>query len=341
MAKMTTYLLWAVSALILLIIGSIILTIWRAHAIEARYPNIGTLTDLGDMQMNALHIPAGPDADLPPIVFIHGASGNLRDQALAFRKPLEGRAELLFVDRPGHGYSERGGPQNDYPDGQAAAIAKLMDEKGIKRAIIVGHSFGGAIAASFAVLHPEKTAGLLFLSPATHPWPGGVAWYYHVATAPVIGPLFRYTVALNAGMSMLKPATVSVFSPNPMPDDYIDEAGPALVLRPSAFLANSADVVNLNDYVTRFSPRYKEIKTPTVIITGDSDDVVLANIHSKGLAHDIEGAQLLWIHNVGHKPDYAVTGLAIGAIESIAGKPRDLQTLAREAELEVQVTSQP
>ncbi|MGF0539307.1 hypothetical protein ACQQ2Q_15025 [Agrobacterium sp. ES01] len=90
MAKMTTYLLWAVSALILLIIGSIILTIWRAHAIEARYPNIGTLTDLGDMQMNALHIPAGPDADLPPIVFIHGASGNLRDQALAFRKPLGG-----------------------------------------------------------------------------------------------------------------------------------------------------------------------------------------------------------------------------------------------------------
>jgi pimeloyl-ACP methyl ester carboxylesterase len=42
-------------------------------------------------------------------------------------------------------------------------------------------------------------------------------------------------------------------------------------------------------YVTRVAPRYPEIKAPTVIITGDSDSVVLAHIHSEGLARDIEG----------------------------------------------------
>jgi pimeloyl-ACP methyl ester carboxylesterase len=92
-----------------LLVAAFGFTAWKARAIEQAFPNHGELTDVGGFRMNALHLRAGPDADLPPIVFIHGASGNLRDQETAFRTSLEGRAELLFIDRPGHGYSERGG----------------------------------------------------------------------------------------------------------------------------------------------------------------------------------------------------------------------------------------
>jgi hypothetical protein len=115
-------------------------TTWKASAIETQFPNHGEQTDIGGYRINALHLPPSPSGDLPAIVFIHGASGNLRDQEAAFRMALEGRAELLFVDRPGHGYSERGGSENNFPDGQAAAIARLMEIKGIDKAIIVGHS---------------------------------------------------------------------------------------------------------------------------------------------------------------------------------------------------------
>ncbi len=151
--------------MIALIAGLFGFTAWQAKSIERQYPNIGVLTDVGGFKMNAFHVPAGPNADLPPIVFIHGASGNLRDQEAAFLGPLRSRAELLFVDRPGHGYSERGGPENAYPDGQARAIAKLLEAYGIKKAIIVGHSFGGAIVASFALNHPDKVIGSVFLAP--------------------------------------------------------------------------------------------------------------------------------------------------------------------------------
>ena len=304
----------------------------RARAIEAKTPNIGELTDIGGYSLNALHIPAGPEADLPPIVFIHGASGNLRDQAGAFLEPLRGRAELLFVDRPGHGYSERGGLENDTPDGQANAIARLMEKKGIERAIIVGHSFGGAITASFGVLHPDKVEGLVFLAAATHPWPGGVDWYYHLASAPVIGPIFCHTLALHAGMMRIAAATDHVFAPNPRPATYVEDTGPALVLRPSAFRSNATDVAGLHAYVTGFAPRYREITKPTVVITGDSDEIVLEEIHSKGLARDIQGSELVWIAGLGHKPDYIVTEIAIAGIEAVAGKERDLQAMARKAE---------
>ncbi|MGJ8571074.1 MAG: alpha/beta fold hydrolase [Hoeflea sp.] len=304
----------------------------KAREIEALYPPSGEMIDVGGYKLHAVHVPAPADADLPPLVFIHGASGNLLDQSVPFRPKLEGRAELLFIDRPGHGWSERGGTANATPGGQADAIAAAMKAKGISKAIIIGHSFGGAIAASFALAHPQMTAGLVFLAPATHSWPGGIAWYYGLTQRPLVGPLFANTLALPAGLTRLESGSACVFAPNPIPDDYIATTAPALVLRPRAFRNNAIDVANLKPYVTKVAPRYPEIKSPTVIITGDSDSVVLAHIHSEGLARDIEGAELVWIRNLGHKPDHVTTDLAVRAIEKVAGQDVDLNAAAAMAE---------
>lgn len=314
------------------------LAIWsraKAREIEARFPAIGEMIDVGGYALHAVHLPSPDGADLPPLVFIHGASGNLRDQMTPFRPILEGRAEMLFIDRPGHGWSERGGAENQTPDGQAAAIARAMQAKGISRAIIIGHSFGGAIAASFALDHPGMTAGLVFLAPATHPWPGGVSWYYDLTSLPVIGPLFANTLALPAGLTRLESGSSCVFAPNPKPENYTSATGPALVLRPDAFRHNAIDVANLKPYVTRISPRYTEIAAPTVVITGDSDSVVLAHIHSEGLARDIEDSELVWIRNLGHKPDHITTELAVRAIERVAGFEIDLQAAGKLAEADL------
>ncbi len=321
-----------ISTLLAPIAAAIGYTSYKARQFEQAFPNIGELTDIGGYKMNAVHIPRPDTADLPPLVFVHGACGNLLDQIGAFLVPLEGRAEMLFVDRPGHGYSERGGPENAFPSGQADAIAKLMEKRGIEKAIIVGHSFGGAIAAAFGVRHPEKSAGLLFLAPATHPWPGGIDWYYHVATVPVIGWLFNHAIVVPLGLWRLEQATLNVFRPNLRPADYIAKTGPSLVLRPKTFHANAADFTRLLEYVKAQSPHYCSITAPTVIITGDSDDIVWEHLHSQGLARDIAGSELVTVRGVGHKPDYLATDVAIAALEKIAGMPRDLQAVARVAE---------
>ncbi len=329
---MTDFLLVAIVLLVVVAAG---FSAYKSRAIEQAYPNIGELTDIGGYRLNAVHLPRPKTADLPALVFIHGASGNLRDQFEAFAAPLSGRAEMLFVDRPGHGYSERGSAENALPSGQADAIARLMEKRGIKSAIIVGHSFGGAIAAAFGMRHPEKTEGLLFLAPATHPWPGGVDWYYTLAATPVFGWLFTQLFVIPIGLRRVETGTLSIFRPNARPADYIMKTAPELVLRPQTFRNNVIDVVNLFAYVSAHAPRYSEIKAPTVIITGDSDEVVLEELHSRGLARDIADAELVTIRNLGHKPDYVTTDVAIAALERLAGQPRDLYELAAQAEIRI------
>lgn len=321
--------LYAIVIFAVLLVCGYIFTRWQSARLEQRYPNIGELTDIGGLRINSYHWPRPAGADLPPLVFIHGASGNLRDPMGAFFEPLKARAEMLFVDRPGHGYSDRGGDGNLTPDGQADAIAKLMTAKGITRAIIIGHSFGGATTATFALKHKDMTAGLLFLAPATHPWPGGIDWYYGVANTPVIGPIFCSTITLPAGLLQLGGGIQHVFQPNPVPDGYSDNAAIPLVLRPGDFCDNARDVANLEAYVRKIQPRYKEITAPTIVITGDSDDIVYEELHSRGLKRDIPGSELYWVRNLGHKPDYIATDLAIAAIEKLAGMPRDLDQMVR------------
>jgi pimeloyl-ACP methyl ester carboxylesterase len=292
-------------------------------------------------KLHYVHVPAGPDADLPPLIFIHGASANLNDQMIPFRPLLEGRAEMLFFDRPGHGWSERG--QNNSTQAlQAGTLTALMDRLNIKDAIIVAHSFGSSVAMGLVLGHPERVRGIVFLAPATHPWPNKkTQWYYDVASIPVLGRLFTETLTLPVGQLSIGRASVGVFCPNPVPDGYTAKAQIPLVLRPAAFHANAQDVAGLHAYVTEASKRYGEIKKPVIIITGDEDSVVAEEIHSKGLARDIAGSELLWIKGIGHKPDYIATQLAVAAIEKINGAARDLQAQARTLEAVVAASRSP
>lgn len=296
-----------------------------ARRYEKRYPPIGTLTRIGGRRVHL--IDTGPiDADTatdpaaaarPAIVFIHGASGNLRDPYLAFGAALAGRARLVFVDRPGHGYTERKRGDAD-PAVQARLIADLLTELGIARAVVVGISLGGSIAVAFGVHYPERTAGLVFLAPATHPWPGGVDWHYEVAALPVLGPVFSATIAPIAASIVGRKATIGAFEPNAAPANYFDAQGVPLLFRPGSFRANGLDVANLKGHVTSLSPRYSEIAAPTVIITGDQDPVVYPWIHSHGLARDIAGSRLIELAGIGHMPHHVATETCVDAILAVA-----------------------
>lgn len=288
--------------------------------ISRLYPPAGLMVSVegGRLHVIDLRPPVASDVD-PPVVLLHGASGNLEDMRLALGEKIAASRRVILIDRPGHGWSERpGGDADASPARQAALVAEVLERLGARRAVIVGHSWSGALATAYALAYPERTAGLVLISPVTHPWPGGIAWYYDLASMPVIGPLFAHTLVLPLGLALLDGASKSVFAPQPRPDGYLDRAAISLVLRPQQFLANARDVAMLKAFVSAQASRYRELRMPTVIIAGDRDRTVSTEIHSRALAAAAPNARLIVLAGMGHMPHHAASAVVIEAIDQLA-----------------------
>jgi pimeloyl-ACP methyl ester carboxylesterase len=251
------------------------------------------------------------------VVLVHGASGNMEDMRIALGDVIPARYRTILIDRPGRGWSERGQDMAS-PQRQADAVAQALAALGVKRVIMVGHSLGGAIAAAFAIRHPAMTAGLVLLAPTSHPWAGGISWYYTLATTPVIGPLFVHTIVTPLGALLTGNAVKGVFHPQTPPARYVSRSATLLVLRPSDFIANAQDVANLKANLNHLVPCYASIAAPTVIITGDRDVTVSNDIHAAALARTIPGARLEILPSVGHMPHHARPDRVLAAVHEVS-----------------------
>ena len=298
-----------------------------SRAVERRYPAVGHLVDLGPGRLHVVETPA-QGRERGAVLLVHGASGNFADphEALAQRLAAQG-FRVFAVDRPGHGYSDRLGRRRDAtsPRRQAAWIREALAVLGAGEAIVVAHSLAGVLGLAMALEAPEFTRGLVLLAPVSHPWKGGVSWYYSVAALPVVGALFRWTLAPPAGLAMMRGAVAEVFAPNPVPERYVERTRLPLVLRPSHFLANSEDFVDLHAETVELSPRYGEISAPTAVVMGAEDRLVSADIHARRLAEEIPAATLSLLPGVGHSPHFSDPDsvlAAVLAVERRAGAPR-------------------
>jgi pimeloyl-ACP methyl ester carboxylesterase len=288
--------------------------------IERAHPPAGRFVEVSGQRLHLVEMGVGADIpDRPAVVLLHGASGNLEDMRLALGTRLSGRYHVILVDRPGHGWSERGaGDEQASPAHQAMLIHAALTQLGIARAVIVAHSWAGALATAYALNYPEAVTGMVLLAPATHSWSTGIAWYYSLLTTPVAGPLFAYTFGLPLGAAVIGPAVIGVFSPQLAPPDYIRETALMLGLRPAELLANAQDVAGLNAFVARQSPRYREITAPTIIFAGSDDTTVSPRIHAQALAAALPHARLVMLPNVGHLPQYAAPEAVVAAIDEVA-----------------------
>ncbi len=100
-------------------------------------------------------------SDKPTLVLVHGWASS----TWAWHRQLPALSELgrvLVVDLPGHGKSDEIGDDEEYTLGLFAdAVATVMDDAGVERAVIVGHSNGTPVAVRFYRSYPERTAALV------------------------------------------------------------------------------------------------------------------------------------------------------------------------------------
>jgi pimeloyl-ACP methyl ester carboxylesterase len=269
-----------------------------------------------------LHVRDIGPRDAPPertIVLLHGASCNLLALTLPLGKPLSQHFRVIAIDRPGHGHSDRPcGRQDASPARQAQLIAEAMTELKVPRAIILGHSLAGAVATTLALDHRDRVAGLVLLGPVTHPWPGGVTWYYHPGSWPVVGWLFSNLMPVPGAALTMQAGVDGVFAPQTAPAGYVEDTAVRLMLRPGSFMANAQDVTGLLDYVSGICDRYGEITAPTLVIAGADDTVVSSTIHTAAFARALPPAIIHILPGVGHVPHHAATEFVVEEIKALS-----------------------
>lgn len=118
-----------------------------------RHPDTGT-----EAEVAVPHYLSAGEGD-EALVLVHGWASSTVTWTHQFPALAE-RARVLAVDLPGHGESEppaAGYSMNVFAD----AVAAAMDDAGVKRAVLVGHSNGTPVALNFARMHPERTLGVV------------------------------------------------------------------------------------------------------------------------------------------------------------------------------------
>jgi pimeloyl-ACP methyl ester carboxylesterase len=290
-------------------------TALHAARIDRRFPAIGGLVELDGGVVHVVEASAQGE-ERGVVLLLHGASGNHADMMQALGPPLSALGfRVLAVDRPGYGWTSRfHGRRAASPSLQGELIRAALARRSATRAIVVGHSLGAVTALALALDAPDFVRALVLLSPVSHPWPGGVDWYYKLSALPLIGPLFRSFVVMPVGLLSLRAGVNQVFTPNPTPLNYVEATALKLVLHPRRFRANAEDVVALKPFVVDLSQRYGQLVAPTEIVTGDTDGVVSPQLHAAGCARDIPGAALAVLPGVGHSPHHASTESVVAAI---------------------------
>lgn len=298
----------------------------RVVAAEREYPPEGQFIYVDGRKVHAVVRGQGPD-----LVMIHGAGGNTREFTFEFMDRLTDRYRVIVFDRPGLGYTDR--TSDDYegafnataesPADQAAMLQAAAAAIGADNPIVLGHSYGGSVALAWALNHPDTLAGVVNLAGPSHPWPGDLGAYYTVNGSAVGGAVVPPPIAAFASDTRIEDAIKSIFTPQPVPEGYIEHIGAPLTIRPANFRANARQVATLRPHIVEMAPRYAlELTVPLEILHGDLDTIVPLDIHSIPLSGAVPHANLTVLEGVGHMPHHAKPVLVEAAIDRIAASAR-------------------
>ncbi len=251
----------------------------------------------------------------PDILLIHGSTSHSTEFAVSLAPTLGADFHLTAFDRPGMGRSTNRPADAHELAVQATTAADVIRAQSLESPIVVGHSYGGAVALRLALDYPDLVSGLVLLAPASHPWDGDVPFFYDLQATPVFGHLMTWAVWPASEGAARASFSRRTFAPAEAPANYYEEAEVHLAMRPAAIRASSKDLSSLKEQVTQQAPRYDEITVPVALIVG-ADDLIAP------IADNLDPANPAWsntdttiLENVGHMPQHARPDLVKEKIE--------------------------
>ncbi|MBX3217723.1 MAG: alpha/beta fold hydrolase [Labilithrix sp.] len=225
----------------------------------------------------------------PAIVLLHGLlfdGGMWRGQV----EPLAALGRVVVLDGPGHGKSE---PAPRFMlEEHADALDDAFGDLGIRRAIVVGLSWGGMVAMRLALQHPARVAGLALLdtSAEVDALAKRVKYRAFIAMHRRVG--FPYALFEKELAPLMFGARTRAENPELLAATYRRTMG---FERGGLSRAAIAVVVHRKNVL----PELARVRVPTLVVCGREDQSTPPE-RSEAIARAIPGAKLAMIDDVGH-----------------------------------------
>jgi pimeloyl-ACP methyl ester carboxylesterase len=226
------------------------------------------------------------------VLLLHGQPGSHRDWGGVIAA-LGDRARPISIDRPGWAGDTR--PADLY--GNAAAAIAALDGLAVRRAVLAGHSFGAAIAALVAVLHPERVAALVLASPAANA--ASLDAVDRLLGAPLVGPVTSAATMAGLGLTLALAPTGGVVARRLGLDRRYVMSGGRSLLSPRSWRAFLVEQRALLAQLPELERRLTELAVPTTVVSGAADRIVPLAA-ATALAAQIPGARLQTLPGAGH-----------------------------------------
>ncbi len=256
--------------------------------------------EIGDLTVHYKRMGEGE----PVLLLLHGFLSSTQSWR-RIMPTLAQDATVIAFDRPAFGLTERPLPgsfapaRNPYTTAaQIELIIGLLDQLGIGKTVLVGHSAGGPLAARVALQHPERVEALILIAPAIYTGGGTPAWIKPLLRTPQARRLGPYLVRrfLTGNLDRLvrlawhdptrfTPADAEAYTRYTRIPDWDRALWEFTLAGSSAFPTE----------------RLAELNLPVLVITGD-DDRLVPTADSIRLAAELPQATLVVIPACGHVP---------------------------------------
>ncbi len=238
------------------------------------------------------------DASKPTILLIHGYTASLYVWKTVAPMFADAGFHVVAVDLLGFGYSEKPSWFDYAITSQARMVARFMNRTGIGQAIIVGSSYGGAVAATLALDYPERVSKLVLVDTVcndnlkNHP-------ILKLAGIPGIGEaLTPFLVDSRAFQRYRMRGTLAPANHSLITDERVEG-----ILRPltAADAHHSLLATSRAWSANRIGQDAHLISHPTLIVWGEDDKVIPVDDGHK-LHASILHSRMVVIKNCGHVP---------------------------------------
>lgn len=270
--------------------------------LEARY--LEAPADLRTVGPWRLHVRDSGPRQAPVVVLLHGFGASLQTWDLWVRG-LSQTHRVIRLDLPGSGLSPPD-PDQDYTDARSLQLLRsLLDELGVSRATMVGHSMGGRIAWTFAAQHPERTDKLVLISP------DGFASEGFEYGKPMDVPFSLSLMRQVLPKPLLRMSLKSAYAQPESLTDALTTRYHELLLAPGA---RQAMLDRLKQTALQEpGPLLRQIKAPTLLVWGESDAMIPAS-NARDYLQAIVGSRLFLYPGVGHLPHEEASEVSLKAV---------------------------